>query len=67
MELGKYRLCRSLNNRSRFLNFFDFQFLTTEFELAKEFKANGKSIKCVFLYFHVFLCGNESLGLKKNH
>jgi hypothetical protein len=41
----------------RFFDFFDFQFLTTEYGLAKD-----QSSKGVLLYFHVFLCGNECLN-----
>jgi hypothetical protein len=40
-----------------------FQYLTTELELAREFQDQRK--KCCFLYFHVFLCGNEFLRPKK--
>jgi hypothetical protein len=45
------------------LDFLDFQFLTTEFGLAKEFQ--DQSRKGALLYFHIFLCGNEFLGPKK--
>jgi hypothetical protein len=48
---------------SRFLDFYNFQYLTTEFGLAKEFK--DQSRKGIFLYFHVFLAGDEFLVQKR--
>jgi hypothetical protein len=45
------------------LDFLDFQFLTTEFGLAKEFEDQIRT--GIFLYFHVFLRGNDFLGQKK--
>jgi hypothetical protein len=50
---------------SRLLDFLDFQYLTTEFGLVKEFL--GQRRKGVFLYFDVILCGNEFLGLKQEN
>jgi hypothetical protein len=48
---------------SRFLDFLDFQFRTTEFGLAKEYEDQSK--KRVFLYFYVLLPGNEFFGSKR--
>jgi hypothetical protein len=45
------------------LDFLDFQYLTTEFELAKVFQDQTR--KGVFLYFDVFPAGNEFFGPKK--
>jgi hypothetical protein len=46
------------------LDCLDIQFLTSEFRLAKEFQ--NQSRKGVFLYFDVFLPGNEFLEPKKS-
>jgi hypothetical protein len=43
--------------------FFDFQYLTAELGLAKEFE--DQSRKGVFLYFHISLCGMSFWGPKK--
>jgi hypothetical protein len=49
--------CINAQKGTRFLNFLDFQSLTTVFGLGKEFSDQNRN--GVFFYFHVFLCGNE--------
>jgi hypothetical protein len=47
----------------KFEAFLDFQFLTIEFGLSKEFQDQMSAD--IFLYFYVFQCINEYLGPNK--